>query len=313
MNRHNALLALGRALRARDYRFVTVTPETHRRVLARDPRPARRESVLRDVFGWSRAFDASLIDEELLMLMRGASVLAPAPGEDATRGGAFVSRVRFSSLGDRLLVHSAYPTTDADAVFFGPDTYRFCAAIERLTGEWSRVFDIGCGTGAGGLIAASRAREVVLGDVNEQALAFARVNAELASVSAETVISDVLASARGSFDLVLANPPYMLDTPGRQYRDGGGNYGEGLALRILEEAIARLAPGGRLLLYTGAPFVDGIDVFFEAARERLARASVTSSYEELDPDVFGEELDSPDYAAVERIAAVVLTVTASSR
>ncbi len=311
MDRHNALLALGRALHACNYRFVTVTPETHRRVLARDPRPARRESVLRDVFGWSRAFDPSLIDEELRTFMRDASVLAPAPGEDGV--GRFASRVRFSSLGDRLFVHSAYPTTDADAVFFGPDTVRFCAAIERLSGEWSRVFDIGCGTGAGGLCASSRAREVVLGDVNEQALAFARVNAELAGVRAETVISDVLAGAQGLFDLVLANPPYMLDAPGRQYRDGGGNHGEGLALRILEEAIERLAPGGRLLLYTGAPVVEGIDIFFEAARALLARARVTSSYEELDPDVFGEELDSPDYAAVERIAAVALTVTASSR
>jgi hypothetical protein len=30
-------------------------------------------------------------------------------------------------------------------------------------------------------------------------------------------------------------------------------------------------------------------------------------YEELDPDVFGDELDRPAYAAVERIAAVLVT------
>jgi hypothetical protein len=35
---------------------------------------------------------------------------------------------------------------------------------------------------------------------------------------------------------------------------------------------------------------------------RETRASLT--YEELDPDVFGEELSGPAYAGVERIAAV---------
>jgi release factor glutamine methyltransferase len=36
---------------------------------------------------------------------------------------------RFSTLNNLLLAHSPYPTTDADAVFFGPDTYRFCKLI----------------------------------------------------------------------------------------------------------------------------------------------------------------------------------------
>jgi hypothetical protein len=33
------------------------------------------------------------------------------------------------------------------------------------------------------------------------------------------------------------------------------------------------------------------------------------SYAEVDPDVFGEELETPAYADADRIAAVVLTVT----
>jgi hypothetical protein len=33
------------------------------------------------------------------------------------------------------------------------------------------------------------------------------------------------------------------------------------------------------------------------------------SYEETDPDVFGEELDREEYAAVDRIAVIVLTAT----
>ena len=44
------------------------------------------------------------------------------------------------------------------------------------------------------------------------------------------------------------------------------------------------------------------------AREKSAKVH----YEEIDPDVFGEELENPAYAEVERIAAVVLTLTMPS-
>ncbi len=45
-------------------------------------------------------------------------------------GELWRSRVRWSSLGDLLLVHSAWPTDSSDAVFFGPDSYRFAQLIE---------------------------------------------------------------------------------------------------------------------------------------------------------------------------------------
>ena len=53
--------------------------------------------------------------------------------------------------------------------------------------------------------------------------------------------------------------------------------------------------------------VAGHDVFLRAATPLLERHGAAFHYEELDPDVFGEELEKPGYAAVERIAAVVLT------
>lgn len=111
-------------------------------------------------------------------------------------------------------------------------------------------------------------------------------------------------------DLVIANPPYMLDGEGRIYRDGAGDLGEGLALRIIEEALHRLSPGGRLLLYTGSAVVDGRDILLSKLGPLLSdRDRVNVQYEELDPDVFGEELDNRPYAGVERIAAVMLRAT----
>ncbi|MBA3819571.1 MAG: SAM-dependent methyltransferase, partial [Deltaproteobacteria bacterium] len=62
--REHALVELGTLLRDRGYQFTTVTPETHRRVLARPAAgPAR---TLRDVFGWSRSFAPDALPPALL-------------------------------------------------------------------------------------------------------------------------------------------------------------------------------------------------------------------------------------------------------
>lgn len=299
-DRMQALVGLGRALEASGYRFVTPTPETHRRVDARARADARD---LRDVFGWSRPFVPGVLPPDILALARAADVVA----EDGDRCRA---RVRFSTLHRHLFVHAAYPTLAPDSVFFGPDTYRYCDLVALELGHARRVVDVGCGSGAGGIIAAARAERVVLADVNPKALAYARVNAALAGVTdkVEIVESDVLRGVEGPIDAVIVNPPYLVDPKSRAYRDGGGTFGEALAVRIVRESVARLPRGGQLVLYTGAAIVRGEDTFFGAIRDMVRDMDVR--YRELDPDVFGEEIEQNDaYAEVERIAAVALVAT----
>jgi SAM-dependent methyltransferase len=295
----NPLAQLGRALRNADYAFITPTPATHRRVLARGA-PAR---TLRDVFGWSKPFPADLLPPPLLALLEQVGALE--------RDGSLLrSAVRFSSLGPLLLAHSAYPTTAPDAVFFGPDTYRFASFLAARTPQSAgSVADVGCGTGAGGLLLASGAASVQLLDVNEKALEFARANCELNGLSARIATSDVLAGATDPLDLVIANPPYLMDDAHRAYRDGGGTLGTGLSVRIVREALERLQPGGRLLLYTGTPVIDGEHVLWPQLAPLLR--GIRHDYVELDPDVFGEELERPAYAGVERIAVVGLDAVKS--
>ena len=298
-----ALLELGLALRSREYRFVTVTPETHQRVLERDPRTARD---LRDAFGWSRPFAPGLLPDGLLQLARDA-------GWIRNERGLLRSNVRFSSLGRHLYAHSAFPTLSTDAVFFGPDTYRFSALVQRSLRRCRCLVDIGCGSGAGGIGAAAFAERLVLADISPRALRFAAVNAMLAGVTAEIVESDVLAAVSGSVDLVIANPPYLREPAPRLYRDGGGRYGEALSLRLLRESLARVAPGGRIVLYTGTAIVDGCDGFRELAEPLCRAAGASFDYAELDPDVFGNELSEPPYADVERLAAVGLVIDVPER
>lgn len=309
--------ALGLVLRhlaGSGYRFTTPTPLTHQRVLAH--RGSQMATTLRDIFGWNMLFvlTCDAMTRELLAAMRGAGVLQ-------TRGDVLQSGVRVSSIGDDLFVHSAYPTTQDDAVFFGPDTYRFARFIQqgvahvRPSGsEPIRVLDVGCGSGAGGMVAARALShlgpvEMWMNDINPLALRYTAINAHLADVAIKPALGNALRAVKGDFDLIISNPPYLDDAARRAYRHGGAGLGRALSVRIAEEALGRLLPGGRLLLYTGVAMVGGVDAFLADMHPLLADAQFEWSYSEIDPDVFGEELDQPAYAHVDRIAAVGLTVT----
>jgi methylase of polypeptide subunit release factors len=331
-----------RAIAATGYRFTTVTPATHHRRLVhwRD----RTADNLRDIFGWNLPFAPTAIAPELLALMDRAGIIVPF-------GKLLRSGVRIASIGDLLFLHSAYPTLADDAVFFGPDTYRFVRFIQHALqvsevpevpeapdpGEPPanpsfaplRILDVGCGSGAGGIMAARSCASRVasrfgphfgpcnavlpptltMNDINPLALRYTALNAQAAGMAATLAPGDALSAVTGEFDLIVCNPPYLDDAAKRTYRHGGTGLGRELSLRIAADALKRLAPGGQLLLYTGVAIIDGIDPFAAELPPLLAEAGCDWSYTEIDPDVFGEELERPAYADADRIAAVGLVAT----
>lgn len=295
----DALLALLAALDAVGYDFVTPTPSVSRRGAERRLSQA---APLRAVFGWSQAVASADLDPVILALAKDAGILV----ED---GEACRSVLRVSRLAGMLLLHSAFPATASDAVFLGPDSYRFARFIAQATAgrQVGALAEIGCGAGVGGLVAGRlhRAARVELGDVNGAALALAAVNAAYNGVPARTLISDGMAALDGPYDLIVANPPYVAGVSGRAYKDGGDMHGARLALDWAGQALDRLAPGGRLVLYTGSAILDGgIDALRAALEDMVAGAPCRLTYEELDPDIFAGELRRDAYADVERIAAV---------
>lgn len=302
--RDDALLALGRKLQASGYRFTTITQASHCRVNARPENAWARK--LTDVLGWSRPFRDGTLDAGTVGMMRAAGILAAH--EDGWK-----STLRASTIGDQLFFHSAYPTSSDDAVFFGPDTYRFVRALDACLAvpgnTVTRAVDIGCGSGPGALTVARRYPEaqVIGADINECALRLTRINSQLAGTgNVVTKNSNLLGSIDGEFDLIVSNPPYVQDPDELPYRHGGGEFGAGLSLAIVDAAIERLAKGGALLLYTGVAIVDGADPFQREAGARLDRAGFSWAYEEIDPDIFGSELSSEAYATADRLAAVLL-------
>ena len=257
--RCRALIELGRLLQLRRYRFVAVSPSTHNRVLRREAASPTLESV----FGWSRPFDLEAIDGDLIKLLEQADALE-------AEAGRYKSKVRFASIDDLLFVHSAFPTTEPDSVFFGPDTYRFARLLRVTLSKTKkrrplRLVDIGAGSGAGGIVAArvlGGGTELILADINRKALEFSAVNAALnGPPNAQTILSDILVEIDGTADVIISNPPYLVDEDRRLYRHGGGELGITLALRIAEESMAKLVPGGCLVLYSGTPIVNGADTF----------------------------------------------------
>lgn len=306
-----ALIELGRYLQRAGYDFTAVTPLTHHYHNQRFGHGAAQH--LRDIFGWNRPFEPALVSHNEFKLMQRAGILVQ-------QNDMWRSNVRWSSLNSMLCAHSAYPTDAQNAVFFGPDTYRFAHLIQ----PWlqanntsankttvGRAVDIGCGSGAGALLVAKACpnAEVLAVDINHEALRLTAINAQLAEVdNVVPVYSNLLDEVAGKFDLIIANPPYMLDPLERDYRHGGGKLGAELSIRIVDTALSRLAPGGTLLLYTGIAIVDGVDPFLMNLKHQLSSYNGQWHYSEMDPDVFSDELLKPAYHQVERIAAVHLTL-----
>jgi hypothetical protein len=87
----HVLIALGETLRSRGYRFLTVTPATHCRVLEKPLATPSLESI----FGWNRPFDRWDVDNGIFELLEDAEALE---GES----GRYRSKVRFASAGEMI-------------------------------------------------------------------------------------------------------------------------------------------------------------------------------------------------------------------
>lgn len=294
-----ALLQLLALLDRAHYHFVPVTPATHSRVLARPDKERARD--LRDLFGWSLPFAPDLLAPEMLRLLEQAGALE-------AEGALLKSAIRIGRIHGKLIIHSAFPPADEDSVFFSPDTFRFVdiarAELGRVPGV-RRLVDIGTGAGAGAIGVASvlPGARLTLCDINPLALRIARINARHAGLDVETVEGE-LGDVRGAFDVAIANPPFMVDEEDRTYRNGGDLHGGRLSVDWTAAAADRLEPGGRLILYTGAAIIGGRDPLRAALEEEASARGCSLRYREIDPDIYGEELEKPAYADVERIAAV---------
>jgi SAM-dependent methyltransferase len=196
-----------------------------------------------------------------------------ACGAVARSGDTLRARFRVTPL-EGILFLSDPPDAGGDAVMGpGATTVTLMRLVPRGAGA---VLDLGCGAGTLALVAAARgARRAVGVDVSARAVALARVNASLNGLAAEFRAGDLAAPVEGErFDLVLAQPPYVVAPPGlaRTVYLHGGPRGDELALRFASAAAGALAPGGRAVLFFDAP--SGGEPIHRRLRAALGRAPV---------------------------------------
>lgn len=306
-----ALLYLLAFLKQQDYQFTTITPLSHQRILNRKKNELYKQRTHQDIFGWNLNFKKTDLDSALFALLQEHQLLQFQEDQ-------YLSQVRVSSLDGELFIHSAFPTTQQDAVFFGPDTYRFVYHLKQYLATqprpFKRVVEMCCGTSAAVISIARHfpdVNEMMVADLNPKALLYSQINISFAGLNhIHPVQSNLFSNLDGKFDLIFANPPYLIDPEQRQYRHGGNTLdGCDLSFRIIKEGLQRLNSGGHLFLYTGVTVTEHGNLFLQHLKDLMKQhQNIIWSYEEIDPDIFGEELEQPAYQHVERIALALIKI-----
>jgi len=208
------------------------------------------------------------------------TALAPLPPEDWVTGGVvsvagdeIEGRIGLRPLGgpeNWLVAHDSAPTSGrsvaADHVL-GISASSMALAGATIRRPISSAFDLGTGCGVQALYATSHSQRVVASDLNPRAVAFSTLTMELNRVADVAVRSgDLFAPVAGeTFDLVVANPPFVI-SPSRRYlfRDGESPIDE-LCRTLVRSAPSHLADGGHFQLLASWAHITG-----EAWRDRLA-------------------------------------------
>ena len=134
-----------------------------------------------------------------------------------------------------------------------------------LSDTTRNVLDLCTGNGSLAVITALAYPEVTVdaADISEDALAVARINVNKHALGKRITVmqSDLLASVRGPYDLIVCNPPYVntqsMQALPAEYRAepalalAGGDDGMDFIRTIVRDAPAHMAPDGVLVLEIG--------------------------------------------------------------
>lgn len=148
-----------------------------------------------------------------------------------------------------------------------PETETLVERTLQLVEGGARILDLGTGSGAIACALAAHRPDarIVATEISTEAARYAQKNFELCGAEVELLIGDLFGpldtSDRGTFDVVVSNPPYLGEDELRAAPPEvaswepevallAGPDGSEVASRIIIEATEWLRPGGSLLLET---------------------------------------------------------------
>lgn len=155
------------------------------------------------------------------------------------------------------------------------DTEILVSEAEKRLHEGMELLDL-C-TGSGCVLLSLLSRKAVRGtgsDLSPAALAVAEKNRKRMGLQAEWIVSDLFARIRGTFDMIVGNPPYIASGVMRELQPevvghepaaalDGGEDGLDLLRRIIAEAPEYLKDNGWLLLEIGYDQGDAVKKLFQ--------------------------------------------------
>jgi release factor glutamine methyltransferase len=165
---------------------------------------------------------------------------------------------------------------DKRALVPRPETEELVEIVKSIIeNRESRILDVGTGSGVIAITLAQHfpGAAIQAVDISPDALALARENAERLGVADRIhfVHADLLAGATGPFEAVVANLPYVARTDratlAREVLHDpevalfGGDRGDELVRRLVEETPAQLCPGGLLALEVGLGQAEALTAF----------------------------------------------------
>ena len=195
-----------------------------------------------------------------------------------------ISGVPVQYIVGRQEFYGRYFTVNPDVLIPRPETeYIVETVLDLHPASGSSIMDVGTGSGCIGLTLALEIphAQVTITDISYPALRTAKANAEQLGARASIVCMDLLDAARGPFDIVVSNPPYVsrgetsrLQIEVREHEPHVALFGEedGLAAyrKLIPSAERMLKPGGYLIMEIGAGLEKRVLDLFGAQWELFA-------------------------------------------
>jgi methylase of polypeptide subunit release factors len=173
-----------------------------------------------------------------------------------------------SDQGEFWVAADLTPNLDTQVVPVRPDHVLGVSAASVTLAELTvrrpvgRALDLGTGCGAQSLHLARHSRHVVATDLNPRAYELAQLTFGVNGSTVDLRIGDLYRPVAGEqFDLIVANPPYVMSPPGPTrltYREGDAA-ADTLVERVVAEGAAHLADAGVLQVLANWAHVRGQD------------------------------------------------------
>lgn len=176
--------------------------------------------------------------------------------------------------------------------------------------RFHEALDLGCGAGVQALLAAAHCDRVCGADINRRALNFAAANARLNGIgNVEWLEGDFFEPVAGRrFDLIVANPPFVISPEHQFIFRTGTAAGDGVSERVVRETPVHLAEDGLAVIlinwghrdeedWAERPMrwmeANGCDTWLMQFRsdEPLAYAAEWLRVERTKPQAYGRALD----------------------